>query len=84
MLPNTPLLARDEDAARVLGDVAAIALVHVGTLNRAAGEQFSGANQATEGMAIVRIAGQCGGVQDEHSAGGAGIGGADRALTPNS
>jgi hypothetical protein len=59
---HAALLARDEDAARVLGVVAAIAFVHVGALNRAAGELFGGGNHATERVAIVRIAGQRGGV----------------------
>jgi hypothetical protein len=45
MLPTRRVLARDEDTARVLGVVAAIAFVHVGALNRAAGELFGGGNQ---------------------------------------
>jgi hypothetical protein len=50
------LLAGDKDAARVLV-VAAIAFVHLGALDRAAGEPFGGGNHATERVAIVRIAG---------------------------
>ena len=60
---HAALLAGDKDAVRELGVVAAIAFVHIGALDRAAGELFGGGNHASERVSIVRIAGQRGGVQ---------------------
>jgi hypothetical protein len=53
---DTALLACDEDAVRIGGGVATIALVDIGTLDGAAGELFSGVDGGSERVAVVRVA----------------------------
>ena len=56
---DAALLTGDEDAARVGGVVAAIALVDIGALDGAAGELLGGIDDAAERMSIIGVAGQC-------------------------
>ena len=56
---DAALLARDEDAARVLGAVAAVSRVDIGALDRAVGEPLDVFDDIAEGMAIVGIVRQC-------------------------
>jgi hypothetical protein len=58
MRPKTPLLTGDEDATRVGGIVAAIALIDIGAFDRAAGELLGGIDDAGESMAVIGIARQ--------------------------
>jgi hypothetical protein len=58
--------------------VAAIALVDIGALDRAADELLGGVDHAAERMSVIRVAGECLGVEHELAARGAGIGGDDR------
>jgi hypothetical protein len=60
--------------------VAAAALVHIGALDGAADELLGGFNDGLKRVAIVRIAEQCLGMQNELSTSGAHIGGHDRDL----
>ena len=60
--------------------VAAVALVDIGTLNRAAGEPLSVLDCGPQGVTVIRIAWQRLGVQYELAAGRAGVGGGDRDL----
>jgi hypothetical protein len=53
MTPKTPLLARDEDAARALGVMTATTLVDIAALDLAAGELFSGFDDGFEGVTVV-------------------------------
>src|SRR5262249_21978861 len=64
-------LARDEDAVRIGGAMAAIALVDIGALDCATGELLGGVDDAAERMQHL-------GVQHKLAAGSAGIGGDDR------
>jgi hypothetical protein len=75
---HTTLLAADEDATCALELVTAIALVHIGALDSAAGELLGSDKHGVEHVAVVRIAWQRRRVQHEHPASGAGIGGGDR------
>jgi hypothetical protein len=71
-------LARDEDAVRIGGVVAAIALVDIGALDCATCELLGGIDDAAERMSVVGIARQHLGVEHKLDAGSAGIGGDDR------
>jgi hypothetical protein len=75
---DAALLTRDEDATRIGRVVAAIALVDIGALDRAAGELFGGLNDAAERMPVIRVAWQRLGVEHELATGGAGVGRDDR------
>jgi len=77
---DAALLAGDEDAARIDGVVAAIALVDVGPLDGAAGERFGGIDDRSECVAVIGVARQRLGMEHELAASGAGIGGDDRGL----
>ncbi len=77
---DATLLTRDEYAARAFGFVAAIALVDIGTLDRAAGQQLNRTDDAAERMSVIRIARHRHGVQHELTTGNAGVGGDDRDL----
>ena len=50
---DAALLTRDEDATRIGCVVAAIALVDIGALDRAAGELLGGINDAAECMPVA-------------------------------
>jgi len=50
---HAALLARDEDAARVLDVVAAVAIVHVGALDRAAGECKTNTPPGARALVVV-------------------------------
>jgi hypothetical protein len=58
--------------------VAAIALVDIGALDRAAGELRGGVDRAAERMSVIRVARECLGVEHELAARSSGIGGDDR------
>ena len=75
---DTALLTRDKDATWIGRVVAAVALVDIGALDRAADELLSGVNDVAEGMPVIRVARQRLGVEHELAAGGAGVGGDDR------
>jgi hypothetical protein len=77
---HAALLAGDENAVWVCGVVAAVSLVDIGALDVAAGEPFGGGDDSAERVAVVRIARQRLGMQDELAASRAGIGGDDRSL----
>src|SRR5215475_7679487 len=77
---DAALLAGDEDAVRIGGVVAAIALVDIGALDCATGELLGGIDDAAERMSVIGISRQCLGVEHELAAGSAGIGGGDRGL----
>src|SRR4029450_2553451 len=77
---DAALLTRDEDATRIGCVVAAIALVDIGALDRAAGELLSGINDAAECMPVIRVARQRLSVEHELATGGTGVGGDDRGL----
>src|SRR5437773_4398464 len=65
---------------RVWGVVAAVSLIDIGALDRAAGELLSGFDDGTQRVAIIRIAGQRPGVQHELATRCPGIGGDDGSL----
>ena len=69
---DAALLTGDEDAARVGGVVAAIALVDIGALDGAAGELLGGIDDAAERMSIIGVARQRLGVEHELATGCAG------------
>ena len=77
---HAALLSGDENAVWVCGVVAAVSLVDIGALDVAAGEPFGGVDDGAERVAVVRIARQRLGVQDELTARRAGIAGDDRSL----
>ena len=77
---HAALLSGDENAVWVCGIAAAVALVDIGALDVAAGEPFGGGDDGAERVAVVRIAQQRLGVQDELTARRAGIAGDDRSL----
>ena len=78
-------LAGDEDAVRIGGVVAAIALVDIGTLDCATGELLGGVDDAAERMSVVGIARQHLGVEHELAARSArALVVTTEALTPNS
>jgi hypothetical protein len=64
---DVALLAGDEDAARIGGVVAAIALVDIGALDFATGELLGGVDDAAERMSVVGIARQCLGVEHDRA-----------------
>src|SRR5438552_7105058 len=65
---------------RVWGVVAAVSLIDIGALDRAAGEPLSGFDDGAQRVAIIRIAGQRPGVQHELATRCPGIGGDDGSL----
>ena len=75
---DAALLTRDEDATRIGCVVAAIALVDIGALDRAAGERLGGMDDAAERVPVIRVARQRLGVEHELATGGAGVGSDDR------
>jgi hypothetical protein len=77
---DATLLAGDEDAVRIGGVVAAIALVDIGTLDCATGELLGGVDDAAERMSVVGTSRQRLGVEHKLAAGSAGICGDDRGL----
>ena len=77
---DATLLAGDEDAVRIGGVVAAIALVDIGALDCATGELLGGVDDAAERMSVVGTARRRVGVEPKLAAGSAGIGGDDRGL----
>src|SRR2546426_11115567 len=60
--------------------VAAVSLIDIGALDRAAGEPLSGFDDGAQRVAIIRIAGQRPGVQHELATRCPGIGGDDGSL----
>ena len=81
---DAALLARDEDAVRIGGVVAAIALVDIGALDCATGELLGGINDAAERMSVIGIARQRLSVEHELAAGAQALVVTIEALTPNS
>jgi hypothetical protein len=77
---HTALLPGDEDAVWVRRVMAPVSFVDIGTLDLAAGEPLGVLDRGSQGVPIVRIAGQRLGVQYELAARGAGIGGDNRSL----
>ena len=77
---DAALLTGDEDAVRVGRVVAAIALVDIGALDRAAGELLGGIDDDSERVAVIGVVRQRLGMEHELAARGAGIGGDDRGL----
>jgi len=77
---DATLLAGDEDAVRIGGVVAAIALVDIGALDCATGELLGGVDDAAERMSVVGTSRQRLGVEHKLAAGSAGICGDDRGL----
>src|SRR5215831_10954393 len=71
MRPKTP---------RFCGVVAAVSLIDIGALDVAAGEPLSGFDDGAQRMAVIRITGQCPGVQHELATRRPGIGGDDGSL----
>src|SRR5262249_210379 len=59
---------------------AAVSLIDIGALDLAAGEPLSGFDDGAQRMAVIRIAGQCPGVQHELATRRPGIGGDDGSL----
>lgn len=81
---HATILTREEDRARAFSCVAAIALVAIGPLDRAAGELLGRLDDVAERMPVIRIARQRLGVKHELTAGRARVGDDDRGLEPNS
>ena len=54
---DATLLAGDEDATGILCVVAAVSLVDVGALDRAAGECLGAVNDVPQGVTVVRVIG---------------------------
>ncbi len=74
---DATLLAGDEDATRIGGVVAAVALVDIGALDGTADELLGRIDDAAERMSVVGIARQRLGVEHELAARSAGVGGDD-------
>src|ERR1700727_3223624 len=79
---DAALLAGDEDAAGILRVVAAVYLVDIGPLDRAAGERLGAVNDVPQGVAVVRIIGHRPGVQHEQTPGSPAVVGDDGGLDP--
>lgn len=77
---HAALLARDEDATRVGGVMAAISLVDIAAFNRTAGEPLGRFDDGGEGVAVIRVTGHRLGVPHELAGGGSAIGRDDRGL----
>src|SRR3954449_9039283 len=77
---HAALLARDEDATGILRVVAAVALVDIGPLDRAAGECLGAVDDVPQGVTVVRVIGQRPGVQHEQAAGSPAVVGDDGGL----
>ena len=77
---DAAFLARDEDAARILGAVAAVPLVDISALDRASGECLGVLDNVPQGVTVVRIIRQRLGVQHELAAGSGPVVGDDRDL----
>jgi hypothetical protein len=70
---DAALVVGDEDAARVVGVMAAISLVDIGTLDRTAGECLGAFDDVAQGVTVERVIGQRPGVQHEQAAGSAAV-----------
>ena len=81
---DAALLTGDEDAVRVGRVVAAIALVDIGALDRAAGELLGGIDDDRERVAVIGVVRQRLGMEHELAARSAGLVVTIEALTPNS
>ena len=57
MAQDIALLAGDEDATGILCVVAAVSLVDIGPLDRAAGECLGAVDDVPQGMTVVRVIG---------------------------
>ena len=79
---DAALLAGDEDAAGILGVVAAVPLVDIGPLDRTAGECLGTVNDVPQGVTVVRVVGQRPGVQHEQATGSPAIVGHNGGLDP--
>ena len=76
---DAALLTGDEDAARIGGVAAAIALIDAGALDRAAGQLLRIVDDGAEGVPVVRVARRRLGVQ--HQLATWGVRGLDAELT---
>lgn len=56
---DATLLAGDEDTTGILRVVAAVSLVDIGPLDRTAGECLGAVNDVAQGVAVVRVVGEC-------------------------
>src|SRR3982074_493698 len=74
------LLAGDEDTTGILRVVAAISLVDIGTLDRAAGQCLGAVDDVPQGMTVVGVIGQRPGVQHELATGSPAVVGDDGGL----
>src|SRR5579863_8818820 len=77
---DTTLLAGDEDATGILGVVAAVSLVDIGSLDRTAGECLGAVDDLPQGVTVVRVIGQRAGVQHEQATGSPAVVGGDGGL----
>src|SRR5215471_20333320 len=75
---DAALLPGDEDAVWLRRFVAAISFVHIRAFDGTAGESLGVRDDGRERVAVVGVAGQRLGMQDELATGGARIGGHDR------
>ena len=78
--PNPSQRNGDEDAVRIGRAVAAVALLDIGALDRAAGELLGGVDDDSERVTVIEVARQRLGMEHELAARSAGIGGDDRGL----
>ena len=81
---DAALLTGDKDATRIGRVVAAIALVDIGVLDRAAGELLGGIDDAAECVPVIRVARQRPGVEHELATGAQALVVTMEALTLNS
>ncbi len=77
---NAALLARFEDPERFWRIVAPVALVDIDPFDLAAGQRLGFLDRLPQGVAVVRIAGQGLGVEDELAALATSVGGGERDL----
>ena len=76
---DAALLAGDEDASS-LGVVAAVAAIDIGALDLDAGDPLGLGDLGGQGVAVIGVAGQGAGAEDELAARCGGVGGGDRDL----
>src|SRR3954466_13365892 len=77
---DAALLAGDEDTTGILCVVAAVALVDIGSLDRAAGECLGAVDNIPQGVTVVGVIGQRPGVQHEQATGSPAVIGDDGGL----
>ena len=74
---DAAFLTRNEDATGILRVVAAVSLVDIGPLDRAAGERLGAVDDVAQGVTVVRVIGQRPGVQHEEATGSTAVVGDD-------